>query len=120
MTVAAAAAALASATLLVMTSPADAKPPQSSAAVAEFKRSNTCPATGQATDACPGYSVDHIVAPCAGGESAAANMQWRTVADARQSAGWEPEYCRFLRVRAGVQRREVRSPGRDQTQGEPQ
>ena len=97
---AAAAAALTGAALLVMAPPADAGPQRPSAAVAEFKRSNPCPATGQITGACPGHVVGPIVPACADGEDVAANMQWRTVIDAKDHEGWTRQYCRFHRVRA--------------------
>jgi len=100
MTVATVVAALAGAALLVMALPADAKSQPSKAAVAEFKRANPCPATGQAQGACPGYRVDHIVPLCAEGEDVAANLQWQAVADTRENARWTREYCRFHRVRA--------------------
>ncbi len=46
---------------------------------AEFMRAHPCPATGRGSGACPGYQVDHILALCAGGADAAANMQWLEV-----------------------------------------
>lgn len=100
MAVAAVAAALVGAALLVMAPLADARPQRPSAAVAEFKRSNPCPATGQTAGVCPGHVIGHIVPTCADGEDAAANMQWRTVVDARDHEGWRRQYCRFHRVRA--------------------
>jgi hypothetical protein len=100
LTLAAAAAALAGAVLLVMAPLADARPQRPSATVAAFKRSNPCPATGQIVGACPGHVVGPIVPTCAEGEDALANMQWRTVVDARDHEGWAREYCRFHRVRA--------------------
>lgn len=63
--------------------------PHSAAVKAEFRRSNPCPATGQARGACPGFIVDHRVALCAGGPDAAGNMRWMTTAAAKAKDRWE-------------------------------
>lgn len=67
---------------------------------AEFKRANPCPATGKGTGACPGYVMDHIRPLCAGGPDTPANMQWQTVAEAKEKDRLEARECRELR-RAG-------------------
>lgn len=68
--------------------------PRSAAARAEFKRLQPCPATGQRRGPCPGYVIDHIQPLCAGGADAPANMQWQTVADAREKGRAERAQCR--------------------------
>lgn len=43
---------------------------------AYFVRMHPCPATGQVTGSCPGWSVDHIIPLVCGGCDAPSNMQW--------------------------------------------
>lgn len=62
-----------------------------------FKRTHLCPATGQARGPCPGYVIDHVVPLCAGGEDAPSNMQWQTVANAKQKDRDERRMCRRMR-----------------------
>ncbi len=50
----------------------------------QFQVANPCPANGATRGRCPGYVVDHIVALCEGGPDTRANMQWLTVAEARE------------------------------------
>lgn len=63
--------------------------------VAEFKREQPCPATGQRRGACPGYVVDHIALLCEGGPDALVNLQWQTVADAKAKGRDEWRLCRI-------------------------
>ena len=56
---------------------------RNAAARRRFQRKNPCPATGQATGACPGYMADHIVPLKRGGADAPGNMQWQTSAEAK-------------------------------------
>lgn len=56
---------------------------------AEFKHSNPCPSTGRPSGGCPGYIIDHIVALKRGGADHAGNMQWQTIAAAREKDRWE-------------------------------
>jgi len=98
----AAAAALTAAlgaAFLMLATPAEAGPQPSRAAVAEFKRQNACPATGETRGACPGYVVALVQPLCADGEDAVANLQWQTAAEARAHGRWTREYCRFHRAR---------------------
>lgn len=95
----AAALALASAVFLVLASPSDARPRRSLAAVAEFRLHAPCPANGKPAGACPGYVVDYVVPPCAEGDNSPDNLQWLTLAQARDNGNWEREYCRFHRAR---------------------
>lgn len=69
--------------------PADAKIKRSSAARAEFKRHNPCPANSRPRGPCPGYIIDHVIALKRGGPDAASNMQWQTVAEAKEKDRWE-------------------------------
>jgi hypothetical protein len=57
---------------------------RSAAARREFMREHACPATGKTTGACPGYVVDHVRALACGGADSPSNMQWQTVADAKE------------------------------------
>lgn len=65
-----------------------------SAAEADFRSKNACPATGFSRGPCKGYVVDRIVPPICGGAEAASNMQWQTVAQARAKDRWERIGCR--------------------------
>lgn len=49
-----------------------------------FKIKNPCPATGYFSTHCPGYVVDHVVPLCACGADRPGNMQWQTVAEAKE------------------------------------
>lgn len=62
---------------------------RSTAAKNAFKKTHSCPATGQAHGACPGYVIDHIIALKRGGPDAPANMQWQTVSEAKAKDRWE-------------------------------
>lgn len=63
-----------------------------------FVRSHPCPATGSPKPhrACPGWEVDHIVALCAGGDDAPANMQWLSRADHKAKTRDDVRNCRAL------------------------
>lgn len=74
--------------------PAEAKIPRSSSAKAEFKRQHPCPSTGKPRGACHGYIIDHVIPLCAGGPDEPANMQWQTVADAKEKDKDERRMCR--------------------------
>lgn len=93
------AALLTAAALLVAAWPAGASPRQPPRAVVEFRQANPCPATGKTAGACPGYVVSRTTPPCADGEDARDDMQWQTRAEARLTARWEREYCRFHKAR---------------------
>lgn len=70
---------------------------RSKSAVAEFKRSNPCPATGKSRGACPGWQVDHIEPLCAGGRDDPSNMAWITVSDHKAKTRKDVAAC-FGRV----------------------
>lgn len=88
-------AAIACAVVVLATSACTAldRQPRSARAVAEFKRANPCPATGQPRGACPGYVVDHIIALACSGADNPHNMQWQTVAQAKAKDRWERVGC---------------------------
>lgn len=68
--------------------------PRSAAAIAEFRRAHPCPTTGQASGACPGWQVDHVVPLCSGGADAAVNMQWLTVEAHKRKTTEDVRVCR--------------------------
>jgi len=74
---------------------------RSPAAVREFRKQHACPATASVRGACPGFQVDHIVPLCAGGEDAAANMQWLTVEAHKLKTRGDVRQCMVAR-KAGV------------------
>jgi hypothetical protein len=68
--------------------------PRSQAVKAEFRKLNTCPATGKKTGACPGWHVDHREALVCGGRDELANLQWLPVAEHREKTKVEVKLCR--------------------------
>jgi hypothetical protein len=70
---------------------------RSSKARIEFLRSNPCPSTDKTRGPCPGYVIDHVRPLCAGGEDRPANMQWQTIAAAKEKDRAERESCRTRR-----------------------
>ncbi len=71
----------------------EAAPNRSAAAVAAFKRAHPCPATGESKGKCRGYVVDHIEPLCAGGADDPSNMQWQTLAEAKEKDRLERAQC---------------------------
>jgi hypothetical protein len=67
---------------------------RSRSVAAEFQRKDRCPSTGKTKGACPGYIKDHVKPLCAGGADAISNMQWQTIADAKDKDRWERSICR--------------------------
>jgi hypothetical protein len=61
---------------------------------AAFKREYSCPSTGRASGACPGWIIDHKIPLACGGLDAPANMQWESVADAKAKDRVERAGCR--------------------------
>ena len=59
-----------------------------------FRLANPCPATGQTQGACKGYVIDRIVPVVCGGAEEPANMQWQTLAEAKEKDKWERIGCR--------------------------
>src|SRR6266852_29264 len=66
---------------------------------AAFVKEHPCPSSGKTKRRCPGYVVDHIVPLCAGGRDHPSNMQWQTVAEAKQKDRIEEQECRRMRGR---------------------
>jgi hypothetical protein len=73
---------------LLLAFPADATE-RSTAAKRAFVKAHACPATGQHKLPCRGFVIDHIKALDCGGRDAPSNMQWQTVADAKEKDRWE-------------------------------
>jgi hypothetical protein len=65
---------------------------RSRSVLAEFKRLNPSPSTGERR-ACPGYVVDHVVPLACCGVDGVENMQWQTKADAKAKDKWERKAC---------------------------
>jgi hypothetical protein len=59
-----------------------------------FRLAHPCPATGQTNGECKGYVIDRIVPPICGGAEEPSNMQWQTLAEAREKDRWEKIGCR--------------------------
>ena len=59
-----------------------------------FRLANPCPATGQTQGACAGYVIDRIIPVVCGGVEDPANMQWQTIAEAKEKDRWERIGCR--------------------------
>ena len=59
-----------------------------------FRLSNPCPASGQTSGACKGYVIDRIVPVVCGGAEDPSNMQWQTLAEAKEKDKWERIGCR--------------------------
>ena len=74
--------------------PASAAANRSHAVTAEFQRAHPCPSTGLPGGSCPGWRKDHIIALACGGADSPANMQWQTIAEAREKNRWERKGCR--------------------------
>lgn len=61
---------------------------RSAAVVYQFKKQ-----TGY-IDGRPGYVVDHVIPLCAGGPDTIENLQWQTVAEAKEKDKLERKLCR--------------------------
>ena len=59
-----------------------------------FRLAHPCPATGQTSGACKGYVIDRIVPVLCGGAQDPSNMQWQTLAEAKEKDKWERIGCR--------------------------
>lgn len=67
--------------------------------VRSFRAEHSCPATGYARGACPGWEVDHIRPLCAGGEDKPGNMQWIRKDDHRFKTLVDVRECRKMKGR---------------------
>lgn len=59
-----------------------------------FRLANPCPSTGETGGACPGYVIDRVIPVACGGAEDPDNMQWQTLAEAREKDRWERIGCR--------------------------
>jgi hypothetical protein len=59
-----------------------------------FRLANPCPSTGETGGACPGYVIDRVIPVVCGGAENTDNMQWQTLAEAREKDRWERIGCR--------------------------
>ena len=70
---------------------ADARPTN---AEIYFRLENPCPVTGKTAGPCKGYVVDRVIPLFCGGADEASNLQWLTLAQAKEKARWEKIGCR--------------------------
>jgi hypothetical protein len=66
---------------------------RSATAKRDFEVSRPRPATGRSDGPCPGYIVDHVKPLACGGADAPSNMQWQTVAEAKEKDRIERKGC---------------------------
>jgi hypothetical protein len=59
-----------------------------------FRLQNPCPATGESRGECKGYVIDRVIPVACGGAEDPSNMQWQTLAQAREKDRWEKIGCR--------------------------
>lgn len=78
--------------LTVQALPVAASTKRSQTAIVEFKKAH-CLATGASKGPCKGYVIDHITALACGGADSPSNMQWQTVAEAKEKDKWERREC---------------------------
>lgn len=78
----------------ITATPAAATQHRSSAAKNAFQAGHPCPSTNKPKGKCPGYIVDHITPLACGGADTPINMQWQTVAEAKEKDKWERKACR--------------------------
>lgn len=74
--------------LMCLSFQAEARTKRSQSAKVEFKLQQPCPATGASKGPCKGYVIDHIKALACGGADRPENMQWQTVAAAKEKDKW--------------------------------
>lgn len=83
--------------LVVVATNALAWPGRSASAVAEFRKSNACPATGRFSGECSGWEIEHTRPLCAGGADEAANMTWMRKKDHKLKTKADLQACRALK-----------------------
>jgi hypothetical protein len=59
-----------------------------------FRLANPCPSTGETRGECRGYVIDRVIPLVCGGGEEPGNMQWQTIAQAREKDRWERIGCR--------------------------
>lgn len=80
-------------TATIYSTDVEAKTHRSSHAVSEFKKAHPCPANGNRSGPCPGWTIDHIKPLDCGGADDSSNMQWQTDAAAIAKNKWERKGC---------------------------
>jgi hypothetical protein len=85
-------AALAALLAPLAAAPAESRRP--SIAEIHFRMDNPCPVTGEIQGPCKGYVIDHVIPRVCGGAEAPENMQWQTLAEAKEKDRWEKIGCR--------------------------
>ena len=80
--------------LLAFAPLADARIARSQSARMAFVKANACPATGLHKLPCSGWIIDHRIALACKGLDIPANMQWMTIAAAKQKDKWELKGCK--------------------------
>jgi hypothetical protein len=66
---------------------------RSTAARRAFQAQQPCPSTVSPIGACAGYVVDHVKPLACGGIDAPKNMQWQSIAQAKDEDRWERNDC---------------------------
>ena len=74
--------------------PAGAADGRSFRAEVLFRLENPCPSTGATRGECKGYVIDRIIPVVCGGAEEPSNMQWQTLAEAKEKNRWERIGCR--------------------------
>ena len=72
----------------------DARTHRNHQAIAEFKKLQPCPASGNRFGKCPGYDIDHKIPLKCGGDDDPANMQWLTKDEHKAKTAREAKLCR--------------------------
>lgn len=62
---------------------------RSSAAKRAFVKEHACPSTHKNELPCPGHVIDHKKSLDCGGKDEPENMQWQTIAEAKEKDKWE-------------------------------
>lgn len=83
------------AALLMQAETASGQTKRSSSVIAEFKKTNPCPATGKISKKCPGYVVDHIQPLCFGGLDDQSNLMWQDKKSSYKKDAFERAACRL-------------------------
>lgn len=83
-----------SAAMLMPFFAAAAEPQRSLKAEVLFRLAHPCPATELSYGECTGYVIDRIIPLVCGGAEEPANMQWQTIAEAKEKDKWERIGCR--------------------------
>ncbi len=59
-----------------------------------FRLAIPCPATAEAYGPCKGYVINRVIPLVCGGAEEPANMQWQTLAQAKEKSKWDRIGCR--------------------------